>query len=76
MYASITGRSGINYRTVRGVFDQFAYMVVDFTTEPAELRDDLVVAAVPEPDLSVTTFVDRMVDTFKSRVFTKNDFFL
>ena len=76
MYASITGRSGISYRTVRGVFDQFAYMVVDFTAEPAALRDDVVAVAVPEPDLSVTTFVDRMVETFKSRVFTKNDFFL
>lgn len=76
MYASITGRSGGDYRTVRGVFDQFAYMVVDFTAEPAVLRDDVVNAAVPKPDLSVTTFVDRMVDTFKARVFTKNDFFL
>lgn len=76
MYASITGRGGVDYRTVRGVFDQFAYMVVDFTTEPAELRDDVVVASVPEPDLSITTFVDRMVETFKSRVFTRNDFFL
>lgn len=68
--------TGVGYRTVRGVFDQFAYMVVDFTTEPAELRDDVVIASVPEPDLSITTFVDRMVETFKSRVFTKNDFFL
>lgn len=76
MYASITGRGGTDYRRTRGVFDQFAYMVVDFTTDPAKLRDDVVVAAVPEPDLSITTFVDRMVDTFKSRVFTKNDFFL
>jgi len=76
MYASITGRSGTEYRTVRGVFDQFAYMVVDFTKEPAELRDDLVVAAVAAADLSVTTFVDRMVETFRSRVFTKNDFFV
>ena len=76
MYASITGRTGADYRTVRGVFDQFAYMVVDFTSEPAELRDDVVVASVPQPDLSIVTFVDRMVDTFKSRVFTANDFFL
>ena len=61
---------------MRGVFDQFAYLVVDFTKTPAELRDDVVTAAVPDPDMSVTTFVDRMVETFKSRVFTKNDFFL
>ena len=75
MYASITGRSGTDYRSVRGVFDQFAYMVVDFTAAPAELRDDIVTTAVPEPDLSVTTFVNRMVETFKTRVFTTKDFF-
>lgn len=75
MYASITGRSGTTYRSVRGVFDQFAYLVVDFTHTPAELRDDIVTSAVPDPDLSVTTFVDRMIATFKSRVFTNNDFF-
>lgn len=76
MYASITGRSGPSYRAVRGVFDQFAYMVVDFTTDPAALQDKIVEAAVPTIDMSITTFVDRMIDTFKSRVFTKNDFFL
>ena len=76
MYASITGRSGASYRSERGVFDQFAYLVVDFTKDPAELRDDVVTGAVPDIDLSITTFVDRMVETFRSRVFTKNDFFL
>lgn len=76
MYASITGRSGPSYRAVRGVFDQFAYMVVDFTTDPAALQDKIVEAAAPTIDMSITTFVDRMIDTFKSRVFTKNDFFL
>ncbi len=75
MYASITGRSGPSYRAVRGVFDQFAYIVADFTIDPVKLRDDIVTSAVPDPDMSIETFVDRMVETFKSRVFTRNDFF-
>lgn len=68
MYAAITGRSGQDYKNVRGVYDQFAYLVVDFDKEPPEIRDDLVEASVPLCDLHIATFVDRMLDTFKSRL--------
>jgi hypothetical protein len=67
MYRAITGRDDKLYRNLTGIYDQFAYMVVDFTKSPAELRDDLVVAAVPDTDLSITTFVDRVVETYKRR---------
>jgi hypothetical protein len=67
MYAAITGRAGPGYKDLRGIFDQFAYMVVDFATEPPLLKDDLVRAAVRGVDLSIHTFVDRMIATFQSR---------
>jgi hypothetical protein len=67
MYAAVTGRSGPGYKSLRGIFDQFAYMVVNFEEDPPELRDDLVRAAVPNLDMSVTSFVDRMIRTFNSR---------
>lgn len=67
MYRAITGRDDKFYRVLSGIYDQFAYLVVDFTKSPAELRDDLVEAAVPDTDLSIATFVDRIVATYKRR---------
>lgn len=67
MYRAITGRDDKFYRVLSGIYDQFAYLVVDFETSPAELRDDLVEKAVPDVDLSITTFVDRIVETYKRR---------
>lgn len=67
MYAAITGRAGPGYKELRGIYDQFAYMVVDFATDPPLLKDDVVRAAVPSLDLSIHTFVDRMIATFQSR---------
>lgn len=67
MYAAITGRDGPGYKVLRGIFDQFAYMVVDFAAEPPLLKDELVRTAVPSVDLSIHTFVDRMIATFQSR---------
>lgn len=66
MYRAITGRDDKFYRVLNGIYDQFAYMVVDFDSDPATLRDDLVRGAV-ETDLSITTFVDRIVETYKRR---------
>lgn len=68
LYRSIQGRSGIDFKNIRGVYDHFAYMIVDFDETPPAIRDDLVRAAVPDVDLRVGTFVDRMVETFKDRV--------
>lgn len=67
MYKAITGRDDRLYRTATGIYDEFAYMVVDFDATPAALRDDVVRAAVPNMDLSVHTFVDRIVATYKRR---------
>jgi hypothetical protein len=67
MYRAITGRSGQDYSARRGVYDQFAYMVVDFASDPPELKDDLLHVAVPDTDLTIGTFVERMVATFKER---------
>lgn len=68
MYAAITGRSGQDYKNVRGIYDQFAYLVVDFDQVPPEIRDDIVEGSVPRCDLHIATFVDRMVETFQSRL--------
>ena len=65
MYDAITGRTGQTYRDIRGVYDQFAYMVVDFNQTPPVLCYDLFGAV--EHDLKVSTFVNRMVCTFNQR---------
>lgn len=67
MYRAIAGRDDKLYRTVSGIYDEFAYLVVDFEMSPATLRDDIVRAASPDTDLSIGTFVDRVVDTYKRR---------
>ena len=65
MYDAITGRTGQAYRTIRGVFDEFAYMVVDFNQTPPILCNDLVTGV--EHDLTIDTFVHRLVHTFNQR---------
>jgi hypothetical protein len=67
MYAQITGRAGQDYKSTRGVYDHFAYMVVDFNEEQPVLLDDLVTAAAPHAELRVDDFVDRMTATFSER---------
>lgn len=67
MYASITGRTGPDYKNLRGIYDEFAYMLVDFKEDPPKLRDDVIKGAVPDVDLSITTFIDRVINTFNSR---------
>lgn len=67
MYRAISGRDDKLYRTVSGIYDEFAYLVVDFEKSPALLRDDIVNAASPDTDLSIETFVDRIINTYKRR---------
>lgn len=67
MYAAVTGRSGPGYKNQRGVFDQFAYIVVDFEHTPPALHDDIIQSVVLDLDLSVNTFVERIVATFNAR---------
>lgn len=75
MYEAISGRDGQAYKSIRGVYDHFAYMIVDFKTKPLTLHDQIVTAVVPDLDLSIVTFVDRMVSTFKKRNFFLDDIF-
>lgn len=70
MYNAIAGRDGTQYKDIRGIYDQFAYLVVDFDNTPLPtIRDDIVHDAVPleERDMQIGTFVDRLVATFKRR---------
>jgi hypothetical protein len=67
LLASITGRSGVNYNETRGIYDHVAYMVVDFNSTPLTVDDAIVTGAVPDIDLSICTFVDRMVATYSER---------
>lgn len=66
LYDAITGRGGQAYKDIRGIFDQFAYMIVEFDANPPALRDDLLSPTINH-DLKISTFVDRMISTFKSR---------
>jgi len=66
LYDAITGREGQAYKDIRGVYDQFAYMIVEFTANPPVLRDDLLNQNLRH-DLKISTFIDRMIDTFKAR---------
>lgn len=67
MYAAVTGRSGPDYKSLRGIFDEFAYMVVDFEQTSPTLHDQRVQAAVPKLDMSINTFVERIIATFNAR---------
>lgn len=70
LYSAITGRDGTEYKDIRGIYDHFAHLVVDFDNTPLPaIRDDVVQGAVPldERDLQISTFVDRLVTTFKKR---------
>lgn len=80
MYASITNRTGANYSSIRGVYDQFAYMVVNFASTPPSLVhfDPVENSFGEKPDLNIHTFVDRIIDTYNKRsragtIFTDRD---
>jgi hypothetical protein len=66
MYAAVTGRGGPDYKNLRGIYDEFAYMVVDFDSLPPALADDTYNTVVRD-DLSIDTFVDRFVAKFNDR---------
>ena len=67
LYAHITGRAGLRWETINGIFDEFGYMIVDFAADPPELHDEIVRKAVPAVDLSIATFVDRIVTKYSER---------
>lgn len=70
LYSAIAGRDGTQYKDIRGVYDEFTYLVVDFDNAPLPaIRDDIVQGAVPleKRDMQIGTFVDRLVETFNTR---------
>lgn len=80
LYSSIASRDDRLYKHQLGSYDHFAYAVVEFDssdnqTTSNRLRDDMVKIAVNSVDLSVTTFVDRMVSTFQRRNVWLDDIF-
>ena len=75
MYSAIACRDDRLYKNQLGSYDQFAYMVVDFSQDPPALRDEIVESVIPDIDMSLYSFVDRMIDTFKRRNIWLDDLF-
>lgn len=75
LYASIASRDDRLYKQQTGSYDQFAYVVVDFGSDEPQIRDDLVRRSVPDVDMSVWTFTERMVHTFATRNVWLEDLF-
>ena len=67
MYEAITERHPAFYKTQRGVFDVFAYLVVDFEKNPPVLHDELLDEAGLVKNLKLAAFVDGIVSCFKKR---------
>lgn len=75
MYAAIGDRDDRLYKNQTGSYDHFAYSVVDFESDPVALRDDIVEQSVGSLDMSIRTFVPRLVETFHSRNLWVQDIF-
>ncbi len=67
LYAAIGQRDDRLYKHMTGSYDQFAYCVADFHGDPIGVRDDIVKGSVKDLDLSIRTFVPRLIETFHSR---------
>lgn len=67
MYAGIATRDDRLYKHQLGSYDHFAYSIVDFQAEEPQLHDEIVRQAVPDLDMSILSFVPRLVNTFNSR---------
>lgn len=76
MYEGIGHRDDRIYKHQTGAYDHFAYAVVDFHTSPIYLHDKIVQKAVPDLDMSIRTFVPRLIDTFHSRNLWVDNIFL
>lgn len=75
LYAAIGQRDDRLYKHMTGSYDQFAYCVADFHAQDIIVRDDIVASAVKDLDLSIRTFVPRLIDTFHSRNLWLEDIF-
>lgn len=67
LYDKISGRSGPMYKDQRGLFDHFAYMIVDFEEDPPEVRNDILDELDLNNGLRIENFVDKMVTTMNER---------
>lgn len=76
MYAGIGSRDDRLYKHQLGAYDQFAYSVVDFQKEQPELMDSVVRRAVPDLDMSILSFVPRLIETFNVRNLWIQDIFV
>ena len=76
MYSSIACRDDRLYKNQVGSYDQFAYMVVDFAQDPPTLKDSVVTDAVTDVDMSINSFVNRMIETFNRRNIWLDDLFI
>jgi hypothetical protein len=75
LYAAIGNRDDRLYKHQTGSYDHFAYSVVDFQADKTRVRDDLVTNSVAALDMSIRTFVPRLIDTFHSRNLWVDDIF-
>lgn len=75
MYAAIGDRDDRLYKHQTGSYDHFAYCVADFHADPIRVRDEVIEKAVPNLDLSIRTFVPRLVETFNLRNLWVEDIF-
>lgn len=75
MYAGIGSRDDRLYKHQLGAYDHFAYSVVDFQKNQPELVDSVVQRAVPNLDMSILSFVPRLIETFNSRNLWVQDIF-
>lgn len=75
MYAAIGQRDDRLYKHMSGSYDQFAYCVADFHADEITVRDEIVARAVKNLDLSIKTFVPRLIETFHSRNLWVEDIF-
>ena len=75
LYEAIGYRDDRLFKHQTGSYDQFAYSVVDFQEQPIALRDDIVKSAVEDLDMSIRTFVPRLIDTFHRRNLWVEDIF-
>lgn len=67
IFRNISGRGGPTYKADRGRYDHFAFALVDFNSDPPQLREDLVCGATSIVDLRLTNLVDRCIATFAER---------
>lgn len=77
MYASISGRDDRLYKHQIGSYDHFAYSVIDFTDDPVSLDEEIVANSLSSEgvDLSIYTFIDRLIETFLKRNVWMEDIF-